>query len=152
ASFISLLASNAFADTTQTFEECRQSEGKLEWYLVTYTVPSNGQREPTEAEDLNQACTAADYERSRQAAARFGDVRPPLPQQAAVAAPARPVIRPGIVQPARPGIVQPARPGIVQPAPVYVDQRVVDVTPDAVDTPLGEEFVEGPRFGPGVVI
>src|SRR5262245_11846316 len=119
AALTTLLVSSALAQATQSFQECRQSEaGGLRWYLVTYSVAQNAQREATQMDDLGQACTAADYERSRQLAAQYGDVWPPLQQTVA------PVVRPApVVLPARP-VVQRA-PVIVDRAPVIVDRRPI---------------------------
>jgi len=90
ASALALLTSSALADVSQTYQECRQSEGRLGWFLVTYTVhpkpAPTGHRIPTSSEDLKQSCTAADYEDSREAGARWGEHWPSL--QSLTAAPA----------------------------------------------------------------
>lgn len=141
SALMTLVASSAFANTTptKTFQECRQSDGRLGWFLVTYDVYSD-RRDPTGAEDLNQACTAGDYEASRQMAAQWGEAWPPLQQAAA------PVVAPA----PRPVVVAPApAPVIVQrSAPIVVD-RVVDAGPRFG----GGGFGGGgrPQFGPGSI-
>jgi hypothetical protein len=150
ATFLTLLVSNALAQgATQSFQECRQSEtGGLRWYLTTYSVAQNGQREATQMDDLGQACTAADYGRSRQLAAQYGDVWPPLQQT--VAPVVRPVAAPApVVLPARP-VVQRA-PVIVDRAPVIVDRRpiLLDERPPIVADGFGGGGFGGGGFGPG---
>src|SRR5439155_11564861 len=70
AGFATLLASTALAQTSQTFNECRQIDGALHWFLVTYSMfeepAPTGHRIPTEVQDTGTPCTAADYEQSRQ--------------------------------------------------------------------------------------
>jgi hypothetical protein len=82
-----LLATSALADVTQSYQECRQSNGRLGWFVVTYTVypkpAPTGHRIPTSTEDMKQSCSAADYEDSRQAAANWGENWPSLPSQPA---------------------------------------------------------------------
>src|SRR5262249_52137844 len=86
-----LISTSALADVTQSYQECRQAEGRLGWFLVTYTVypqpAPTGHRIPTAVEDMKQACTAADYEQSRQAGAMWGESWPALQAQPAEVTP-----------------------------------------------------------------
>src|SRR5262249_1031297 len=80
-----LTSTTVLADVTQSYQECRQAEGLLGWFLVTYTVypqpAPTGHRIPTAVEDMKQACTTADYEQSRQAGAMWGENWPALQSQ-----------------------------------------------------------------------
>src|ERR1700704_588007 len=64
AGFATLLASTALAQTSQTFNECRMIDGALHWFTVTYTMfdepAPTGHRIPSEVQDTNTPCTAAD--------------------------------------------------------------------------------------------
>jgi hypothetical protein len=80
ASLMTLLASNAQAAAGKEYLECRPSGGRLAWVAVTYTI-SGGQRIKTSTKNMNKSCTAADYEQSRQDAAKFGEKWPSLERQ-----------------------------------------------------------------------
>src|SRR5438128_80687 len=107
AGFATLLASTALAQTSQTFNECRQIDGALHWFLVTYTMfeepAPTGHRVPTEVQDTGAPCAAADYEQSRQYALMWGENWPLLEPQTAFAQ-AQPAAR--VVGPVRVAVVQ----------------------------------------------
>src|SRR5215211_1922950 len=80
ASLLTMLAPSALAEGALQYRECRQSGGHLGWFAVSYTVQA-GQRTQKSAQDLSKACTRADYEQSRQAAATWGEKWPSLQRQ-----------------------------------------------------------------------
>jgi hypothetical protein len=76
ASLLTMLASSALAEEALLYRDCRQSEGRFGWFAVSYTI-KDGQRTEKSAQDLNKACTRADYEDSRQVAASWGEKSTP---------------------------------------------------------------------------
>ena len=80
ASLLTMLASSALAEEALQYRDCRQSEGRLGWFAVSYTI-KDGKRTEKSAQDLNKACTRADYEDSRQVAASWGEKSPRLQGQ-----------------------------------------------------------------------
>jgi hypothetical protein len=80
ASLLTMLASSALAEEALQYRDCRQSEGRLGWFAVSYTI-DDGKRTEKSAQDLNKACTRVDYEDSRQVAKSWGEKTPPLQGQ-----------------------------------------------------------------------
>ena len=80
ASLLTMLASSALAEEALQYRDCRQSEGRLGWFAVSYTI-NDGKRTEKSAQDLNKACTRVDYEDSRQVAKSWGEKTPPLQGQ-----------------------------------------------------------------------
>jgi hypothetical protein len=80
ASLLTMLASSALAEEALQYRDCRQSEGRLGWFAVSYTI-NDGKRTEKSAQDLNKACTRLDYEDSRQVAKSWGEKTPPLQGQ-----------------------------------------------------------------------
>jgi hypothetical protein len=75
ASLSIMLASSAPAEGALQSRECRQSEGRLGRFAVSYTITIKD-RERTEksARDLDQACTRADCEEAPTVIAGFHDI------------------------------------------------------------------------------
>jgi len=94
--FAVLLATSSLAQgKSQSSNECRQMDGELHWFAVTYLVyEEQAHRVPTDVQDSGTPCTVADYEQSRTQASRWGEIWPALQMQnAAVQQPPRDVRR-----------------------------------------------------------
>jgi hypothetical protein len=75
---VTVLASSAYAQVTQTFRECRWTDGgQFFWNTVTYNIYPNpaptGSREVLEMEDTGEACMASDYDQARRFASLYGE-------------------------------------------------------------------------------
>ena len=75
---VTLLASTAFAQVTQSFRECRWTDdGQFFWNTVTYNIYPNpaptGSREVMGMENTGEACMASDYEQARRLASLYGE-------------------------------------------------------------------------------